>query len=515
MADAATRKSLLRGTTLGVGLLLALALLVLVNYFGFKYHARFDWTESQIYSLSDKTLNLIENRLGEPVEVTVFFVPTGSAADQLYEPIRELLARYEAASPNISVAFLDPVKRPLEAQAAAERFGLGAESVVVFATDGDRRVVPVSELADFDFGGVEFGEAPDVRGFSGEQEFTSALLDLVEQRRPKVLFTTGHGERSLDDLGGEGLSLLRRLLERDNFEVEEWAPLGKDVVPENADVIVIAGATASFLEPELDLFRRYAAEGGRFLVLLEPTLASEGEWLETGLESWLRELGIDVGRDVVLDPESPLPFFGAESLFVNSYGDTPPTRSLSDENLPVLMTLSRSVSARAAAGGEVTEALFTSAAGWGETDTQALFAGEADPGDVDTPGPVSLGVTVSRLGGEERVGEVDEVDSVDGETEPAAAGVGGAGLRMMVTGDSDWAASRLLQGNLGNQVLLGDTMNWLVERETLLGIPAKEPEQVRLALSSDEMAWIWLLVLLVLPSAAVVLGGVLFWRRRR
>jgi hypothetical protein len=515
MADAATRKTLLRGTTLGMGLLLALALLVLVNYFGFKYHARFDWTESQIYSLSDKTLNLIENRLGEPVEVTVFFVPTGSAADQLYEPLRELLARYEAASPNISVAFLDPVKRPLEAQAAAERFGLGAESVVVFATDDDRRVVPVSELADFDFGGIEFGAAPDVAAFKGEQELTSALLDLVEQRRPKVLFTTGHGERSLDDLGGEGLSLLRRLLERDNFEVEEWAPLGKDAVPENTDVIVIAGATATFLEPELDLFRRYAAAGGRFLVLLEPTLASEGEWLETGLESWLRELGIDVGRDVVLDPESPLPFFGAESLFVNSYGDTPPTRSLSDENLPVLMTLSRSVGARAAAGGGVTEALFTSAAGWGETDTAALFAGEADPGDDDTPGPVSLGVTV--IGGGGGRDEMAEGDGVDGEMEPVVgpAGAGGAGLRMMVTGDSDWAASRLLQGNLGNQVLLGDTMNWLVERETLLGIPAKEPEQVRLALSSDEMAWIWLLVLLVLPSAAVVLGGVLFWRRRR
>lgn len=510
MADVATRKSLLRGTTLGVGLLLALALLVLVNYFGFKYHARFDWTESQIYSLSDKTLNLIENRLGEPVEVTVFFVPTGGAADQLYEPIRELLARYEAASPQISVTFLDPVKRPLEAQAAAERFGLGAESVVVFATEDDQRVVPVSELADFDFGGVEFGAAPDVAGFKGEQEFTSALLDLVEQRRPRVLFTTGHGERSLDDLGGEGLSLLRRLLERDNFEVEEWAPLGEEAVPENTDVIVIAGATASFLPPEIDLFRGFAARGGRFLVLLEPTLASEGEWLDTGLEGWLEELGIDVGRDVVLDPESPLPFFGAESLFVNSYGETPPTRSLSDENLPVLMTLARSVGAQAAGGGGVTEALFTSAAGWGETDTAALFAGDADPGGDDTPGPVSLGVTVSGGGGE-------EVEEVDGETAPAAepAEVGGAGLRMMVTGDSDWAASRLLQGNLGNQVLLGDAMNWLVERETLLGIPAKEPEQVRLALSSDEMAWIWLLVLLVLPSAAIVLGGVLFWRRRR
>jgi ABC-type uncharacterized transport system involved in gliding motility auxiliary subunit len=84
-----------------------------------------------------------------------------------------------------------------------------------------------------------------------------------------------------------------------------------------------------------------------------------------------------------------------------------------------------------------------------------------------------------------------------------------------VLGDSDFAANRLLQTNAANQVLLSDTLNWLVEREELTGIPPKEPEQVRLNLTRSDVNWIRGFSLAILPLASILLGLWIWYQRRR
>jgi ABC-type uncharacterized transport system involved in gliding motility auxiliary subunit len=88
-------------------------------------------------------------------------------------------------------------------------------------------------------------------------------------------------------------------------------------------------------------------------------------------------------------------------------------------------------------------------------------------------------------------------------------------MRLVVFGDSDFASDQLLRASEANVVLLIDTLNWLVERESLLGIPPKEPERVRLSLTQSQMTWVYALALLILPGLAVILGVVVWLRRRR
>lgn len=502
---AMNRKRLVRGGTLGAGILLALALLGIVNYLGHKYHARFDWTSAQLYTLSEKSRNLLSQRVDRPVEISVLHLPRSTVDTQLYEPLRELLTRYEAASPRVSVRFIDPVRDRLEAQRLAESADLPQESVVVVTSGEDHRVIPFAEMAELDYTGVQFGQAPTLRTFQGEQAVSGAILELLESDRPVVLFTTGHGERSLDEPGSEGLTALAESLERDNVEVRQWASLGADAVPEDADVVVVAGPQSNFVEPELDVLRDFVFQGGRMLVLLDPVFRESGVPVDTGLETFLDELGVEVGTDVVLDPDNPIPFFGPESLFVTSYGDTAVTRSLREADLPVIVSLARSVGSAGSADETVTEMLLTSTGGWAERDLDALFTGGVEQDDEDLAGPVPLGVVVER----EMQGEdVDGTDEADGNGSTTRA-------RLVVIGDSDAAANRLIRGNVGNGVLLINAFNWLVERESLLGIPAKEPEQVRLSLTGDQLRWMYLLVLLILPSAAVALGLGIWLRRRR
>ncbi len=486
-----TTNALAQGSTLGAAVLLGVALLGMVNYLGGKYYQRFDWTSSQLYSLSDRTKSMLEG-LGQDVEAVVFL----TADHELFAPSRELLERYAAASPRVKVRVVDPLRSPAEVQQLVTEHGIDRQNVIVFASQGDRRVLDAVDLAEMDYSGMQAGQGPKMTAFRGEQAFSSALLELTEARKPKIVLTTGHGEARVEDPGPQGLSELERLLGRDNFELASWASLTTPQVPEGTDLVLIAGPRSPFAPPETAALSAYLAAGGRLLLLLDPVLS--GTTLESlGLETWLAGYGVTVGPDVVLDPQRTVPFFSDETFAADGWGTHATTKALADARVPVILSLARSVRA---AAGEVayqrTELLRTTADGWAETDLAALPAIERGPADV--PGPVALGVAV--------------------ETKPAA-GEGGegtqkAGLRMVVVGNAAFAANRLLP-NAGNAELLNSVLNWLVAREALMGIPAKAPEHLRLDLSASQARNLNLLVLLVLPGLAIAAGIFVRTQRRR
>ncbi|HVR28851.1 MAG TPA: GldG family protein, partial [Thermoanaerobaculia bacterium] len=308
----AMRRQLLAGTSLGAGVLLVAALVLIVNYFGWKYWKRFDWTSGQLYSLSEKSSAVVAD-LDQDVEVIVFMTP----ASQLYVPVTELLSRYQAASSRISVRVLDPDRNPAEARRLLEENQMRSlNSVVLRSSEGERRVIEEADLAEYDYSGMQVGRGPQIREFLGEQLFTGAILELVEQRRPRILFTAGHGESAPDDVSPRGFSSAQDLLGRDNFEVETWHSLGQDRVPAGTDLVVVAGPQVGFLEPELETLTRYLLDGGRVLLLLDPIVSAAG--LErTGFGPWLESYGVRLGEDIVVDPANPLPFYSAETFFAN------------------------------------------------------------------------------------------------------------------------------------------------------------------------------------------------------
>ena len=507
------RRGLAKSGTLGAAVLLVLALVVIVNYFGWKYHQRLDWTESELYSLSERTGQVLAE-LDDDVVVTVFLDP----GDELFEPVRELLARYDAASPRLSVRVMDPERNLLEAQQLVAEYQLDRPAVV-FAAGNERRVVPATDLAEYDWSAAQFGGGqPEMLAFRGEQQFTRALVELTERERPKVVFTVGHGELSLDDRGATGLQEVQRLLGADSFEFEEWASLGAESVPEGTDLLVIAGPTATFLEPELDLLAQYLDGGGRLLALLDPPLTggAESRIGRIGIEEWLAGYGVELGSNVVVDPAATLPTFGAETFFATNYPDPHPiNRPLRDGELPVLLRLSRSVgTGRPPPGHRALELLASSSEAWGETDLA-----DARRSEDDLAGPVPLGVVVAPEGDDEDA--VAEEDLLAEEGEGAEAGgadaptAGDGGFRLVVIGDSDFATDLFLGQSRANQVLLTSAVNWLVERHALVGIPPRETERVGLTLSSADLRALYLLALVALPGLGLVGGLFVHFRRRR
>ena len=94
---AARQRRWVESFTFGAGALLVFALVVMVNYLSWKYYKRFDWTSEELYTLSEKSKNVV-SALSEPIEAVIFMSP----GEPLFDSVRELLTRYAAESENLS-----------------------------------------------------------------------------------------------------------------------------------------------------------------------------------------------------------------------------------------------------------------------------------------------------------------------------------------------------------------------------------------------------------------------------
>jgi ABC-type uncharacterized transport system involved in gliding motility auxiliary subunit len=501
----------LRAGTSVAAVALVFALVAGVNYLSARHWVRGDWTKTKIYSLSQTTRKVVEG-LTRPVQVTVFMTRNS----RLYRPVSELLNGYRTASPKIEIEFLDPERNPMRAQQLLKEFAI-RQNTVVFRSGDRKKYVEEDKLADFDYTGVQQGAVPQVKAFKGEEAFTSAILDVTEKTVSKIYFSTGHGEPGLDSQErGQGFGQWKQLLERANLSVAAWSSLGKDNIPADASAVVVAGPKAAFLAPEAGALQKYAAGGGRIFLMLDPVLPEPGAPpADLGLGGFLTTYGIKLGNDIVIDPSNAVPMVGPETLIANDYGPHPIVRSLSEEGLPVVFPLARSVSKPEKAPEGYLESLLvqTSKDGWGETSLANLEAVKKDK--EDTPGPVSIAIAVeSAKNDKDRSKAADEAAARDKDKDKEKdAKAPEKPFRLVVVGNSRFAANGTI-GNAGNANFALNAINWLAGQERLVGIAPKTPEQASLALTRAQVNRIGLFVIAGLPLIASVLGVWVWYRRR-
>ncbi|MCA9672769.1 MAG: Gldg family protein, partial [Myxococcales bacterium] len=167
--------------SLALGLLLLAAILVMLNYIAARHYARGDLTPSGIYSLSDKAKAVLA-ALSRPLRITVFMVPPDRYRESLYHEVRELCARFAAASPRVAVELIDVDADAARAALLAKRYGITREDlrrgVVVFSSGKRTRHVRARELARY--------RAGKLVAFRGESALISALLSVTASAERRV-----------------------------------------------------------------------------------------------------------------------------------------------------------------------------------------------------------------------------------------------------------------------------------------------------------------------------------------
>ncbi len=451
------------------------ATLVLLNLISRNHHHRWDLTESGRYTLTQQTVNILDE-LPAPVEVVVCYSPASPGSAETRQKFLDLLTEYEYVSGGqLSHRELDPVRSPAE----AKELEITGETTVLLCQGRSTTVDQATEEA-----------------------LTNGLLKVTRPVMGKACFITGHGGRDPEDQGQDGYGLAAAALARENLVVSTVNLIRDNGVPADCDVLILAGLQGDLLAGEVEMIRDYVDGGGSCLLLLDPP----GEDLQPQLDRLLAGFGLRAGRDLVVDPLSQSLVGDYLVPVAVGYADHPITEGFTVISyFPLCRTVGALDGSDADPRAEVVELVFTAPESFAETSLEVV---EFDEG-IDVPGPLAVAVAAelpSPLSdeppdGEEAGGELTEADS------------GPRGGRLVLVGDSDFALNSHFpqQGN-GNLFL--NAINWLSGDETLISIdrPTSGPETVDLTWAESR----FILVVVVLGYPLALLGlGLNHWRRRR
>ncbi|MBI1176443.1 hypothetical protein GC207_03285 [bacterium] len=482
------------GFQVAVSVLAFAAIVVMVNYLSARHFQRFHWSTRSSTALTPKTLALLKNMTNQ-VDITVFF----ASGNELVAPIDQLLAEYEAANPNIKVTKVDPILNPAGAQKVRTRYALpqGLEDNLVIVSHGKRvRVLSERMLTDSEYVKVPNAEKYEVRprylAFKGELMFSSAIADVISTRQQKAYFLTNHDEHNPSSTEAQqGYASFADLLRENNvrFDVLNLGVAGE--IPRDCDLLIIPGPQKKFLPTELDRIEQYLNQGGRMLVMfnIRPVVTL------TDLEVFLRQWGVDVGRNLVEDKENGLQ--GEAAYFETSrFGNHPIVGPLGDVKLVV--SYPRTIAKlngdqKANAGLTVSELVYS---GTNSVVISQFPDGQPARSGRDPHGSFPLAVAVEKGG------------------LPGITTLRGGVTRMVVIGDSYLFDNQMIN-LLGNRDFANQIINWLLDRsELMVGINPRPMQEYQLALTPGQMRNVRLVLIGGLPAIALVVG-LLVWLRRR
>ncbi len=475
---------------------LLLTFLAGLNYLARDHPLRFDLTQHHSYSLSPETLSYLH--LERPVRIVATI---GDSAE--YPEVRGLLREYASATEGnhdpgggrdgrITIEFLDVYQN----RRRAEELGIAQTNALVLFCGDRPRVLHVDEL-------YRFNKKKERESFQGEQILTSAILDVSNPIRQKIYFLVGHGELSPDQVDAKtGLSAVREALRARHFDVEIIDLTVTRKIPAEAALVVDVAPQTRFSAAEQELLRQYlGANAGRLIMLLAPGISA----ITLGLDDLLLDWGVLVDDDLICD--TGLDNLTEDNdLIIRSFLPHPITQSLFDQGLWLRFGLTRSVrpdpGSKIGSGLTTVALAATSPTAWGETGYRLgrvpnpKNAGNIHPLAGMSP-PNALGVVVAS----ERVGVRDKL--------PFSV----RGGRLVVFGTGDLIANTRL-AVAGNWNVFLSAVNWSVDRDSQLSIPARPIERFQLSLSAGNLLKLRYTLLFALPAAAAVLGLLVYWTRR-
>ncbi len=488
------------GLNVFLQLLIVLGIVGMLNFIGFRQYHRWDFSRNKKYQLSPMTTNFLTG-LQKPVKAIVFFSPNVPIAGD----VSQLLKEYEYASrKKFEVEFVDPYNNILRAKELAAKYKFGAsDNIVILDYNGRTKFVNAQDMAVFDQQdqfAMMSGQPPRLKAFKGEQVITSALLEISEDKQNKVYFLAGHGE---PEINAPTVATFKAYAERQNVKLDTLRLTDVEKIPDDATALMIFGARADLSDRELKLVGDFWNKNGRLMVLLDP------EGRTPRLDAFLSENGVTPTHDRVLRTGTGIGMGDNQQIGLRTIVVDSPTGMFAEQGRDITKELAgintqmlgsteslQLDQKRAQAENlRLIPLLQSSKDFWGETE----FAGKKetpffDP-KKDHQGPLTIAAAVEK-------GVVGDAQ-VKVET-----------ARMLVAGNAGWLTDDGLRiAEVGIDFAM-NSMNWLLNRETLIGIPPKAKEAVHLDLDETKLMKLAFTVILIIPGLVLPIGiGVWIMRR--
>ncbi|MEO0037875.1 MAG: hypothetical protein RIQ59_1086 [Bacteroidota bacterium] len=304
-----------------------LGVLVVVNFTGHFFFKRFDLTADKRYTLSETSLNII-NEVKEPLYVDVFLEGNFPGEfKKLQTETQQLLEEFKAYNSNVIFQFVNPLDKEEERDKTLQQFydrGLTPLNVTL-----DEKGKQTQEIV-FPWAVISYGnksaKVPLLKNMMGastaqkvvssvqhlEYAFSNAFNTVTKNREKKVAIIKGNGE--LHDL------LLADFLKsvRENYFIGPFTLDSVAKSPENTlkelkkyDLAIIAKPTEAFTDSEKQVLDQYLMHGGKTIWLVDQVNMEMDSLMNTGenmafprdlnLNDLFFKYGVRINPDLIKD----------------------------------------------------------------------------------------------------------------------------------------------------------------------------------------------------------------------
>lgn len=464
------------GTNVALSILGVIGIAVFVNSIvAQRFDKRVDLTEARRHSLSEQTKQILKT-LDKKVDIIAFF---SDEIPQLKAYAKDRLGLYQRESNLINVLF----KNPYIETTLLQKYDLKFDGTIVF--ESKDRVEKVTTV--------------------DEQKFTSALLKIIQNKTKKVYFLSGHGEHGIGDTTNNRYRQVRTELEKQNYEVLSLSLLKEPRIPEDCDVLVVAGPTKPLVPQGIEIIEKYLAKNGKLLLLLDPS-PNSAEDVNHGLVQLMKKWGVKIGNDLVYDRVNFYLLLGGHNALHLQFEPHDITRYFFREQIPFIFC--RSVTPLDDIPNNLTVQPIAKTVGpkgvsWAETEREVdgKFSSNGYTAGVDIPGPVSIAAAVEQN---------------DENTEEKEASTP---TRIVVFGDSDFATDTHFATDTPDipayAPLFPSIINWLTLEEDLIAIvPPNLSGQVLREMNTHQVKFVRITSVFLIPLIVFIAGMVVWWRRR-
>jgi len=494
------KRSTQSGTNAFVATLSVLVILGLINFLGIRYHLRLDLTDSQLFTLSPQSRELVSN-LPETMKVWLF-----SKEQNIQD--RELLDNYHRQSNKFKFEYVDPQLKP----GIAEKFGVKDYGEVYLEFQNKRQVVQI----------ISENER------LSEVKLTARLQQITSSKTAKIYFLQGHGEHPLSASKGAISQAIQGLIDK-NFITSGLNLAEQPQVPDDAAVIVVAGPQKELLIGEVTALQNYLNRGGNLLLMIDPNTNPK---IDTILKDW----GVRLDDRLAIDTSGANLQLGPAAILVTEYGQHPITKDFG-KNISVY-PLTRPLEIDSVSGIESMALLKTKPypGSWAESDQKSEKL-EFNEGK-DLKGPLTLGVALTRKLSNQTsptptpiptnsptpiptnsptpipTNSPTPIPTNSPTPIPINSPATAKESRLVVFGNSNFAVDGLFGQQLNGDVFL-NSVSWLSQQDQqLLSIRPKEPKNRRIIISTFQANLLTISALFLLPLIGLVTGFIIWWKRR-
>lgn len=452
-----------------MGIVAAAVVTVLINL-GLNYvpdrYTAFDVTANKLYTLTEDT----KERIGGLEEDVHIYVMADEAAKD--EDLDKTLQQIKGLSKHVKVSYVDPLANPKFYYNYTEEEPVN-NSLIVEGPKGNA-VIDYNDIYQYEMSYATYQYT--VTGYDGEGQILSAIARVTTEVQPKFYLIMGHDELAFEE------SFLKTLT-KENLAYENLNLNTVDEIPEDAQGIIIHAPAGDYSEDDVEKILGYLDRGGNALIV--PV------WTNTEMDRFAQILdyyGVSLVDGLIIEEDRER-YYQIPYWLFPEVEESDVTRRVS----------SGSVFVPYASGLEYEEDaddlfytpfLMTSSSAFSKQD---IFDGEDYSRSADAvDGPFVIGLGVEKSVGE---GVVSQAVFVSSE--------------QIFTSSAD----KVVPGY--NMKLFGSIVSSLAEHESSVSVPVKYFDIGYLTFSARTVYVVGFLSIIVLPLGCLVVGLVIWLRRRR